>query len=243
MYHIVVTITLVLPRVFLSMFRFVSLTFLLCLSLTGYVFGASIELFGALPEPSNVTTDEYNKICFMNAKAITAAFLHANSSTDNVVLVEGGKRYCYTGVELSYLYNVVFQIDGVLLLNDDMAFWKSTVFEEVTQGGSFHFFETHGLSIIGSGTVEGQGYNWWVQTILSGKDRRVDMFNLYRCTNLYINGPTFKNSPQFHFNLKDMRDIHIKNVTIFVDVNSQTKLFQENGKLDLKGLPTFPLNV
>ena len=95
----------------------------------------------------------------------------------------------------------------------------------------------------GSGIIDGQGYDWWVDVILQQHEHgRPNLIQFEVSTNLIILNLTFQNSPAWHVNLWDMENIYIAGVTIYTDAEQQAKLVADAG-YTIKDLPTFPLNT
>lgn len=78
------------------------------------------------------------------------------------------------------------------------------------------FTNTINFNITGSGTIDGQGYLWWVRTIVTAYDNRPNMLNIELGLNTIISGITMRNSPQYHMYLDDMLNLDVHSVTIRV---------------------------
>ena len=100
-----------------------------------------------------------------------------------------------------------------------------------------------------SGTIDGQGYDWWWYSIscalpnANHSDTRADMLTIVQSENILIEGITFLNSPKYHVNLKDCHNVTVRDFVIEVDVFRQKKMLNDAGFIDSKGIPTFPLNT
>ena len=78
-----------------------------------------------------------------------------------------------------------------------------------------------------------------------------------RVEQLVIRELTFENSPEYHLDLRDIKDVHIYDIVVWVDIFKQKALLQEFGHWDHShqrlagfpdeavefGIPTFPLNT
>ena len=67
-----------------------------------------------------------------------------------------------------------------------------------------------GLSIIGGGTIDGQGWRWW--KFLKTRSRPM-LINLVNAQNLFVSNVTLIDSPSFHLQVRGS-DIEIEHVTI-----------------------------
>ena len=78
-----------------------------------------------------------------------------------------------------------------------------------------------------------------------------------RVQDLIIRQLTFQNSPEYHLDIRDIKDVHIYDIVIWVDMFKQKELLQHFGHWDHTyqelagfpkeavefGIPTFPLNT
>eukprot|EP01098_Paradermamoeba_levis_P006122 TRINITY_DN2541_c0_g1_i1.p1 TRINITY_DN2541_c0_g1~~TRINITY_DN2541_c0_g1_i1.p1 ORF type:complete len:556 (+),score=189.58 TRINITY_DN2541_c0_g1_i1:98-1669(+) len=174
----------------------------------------NIEDYGA------VAGDNSNSVALSNTKAIEKAFLVANSSQDRTILVPEGKKFYIFNVEVEFMYNVTLQVDGILLASNNITFWEKLEIK----GSVIYFANSSYLTLQGKGVIDGQGYDWWWYTILSFKDFRPHMILMRECSNILIHQLKFLNSPQFHLNLNDVKNVVIRQINIHVDVTAQARL-------------------
>jgi hypothetical protein len=84
---------------------------------------------------------------------------------------------------------------------------------------------------------------------LTGNDYRPDLLDIFTCKNVLIETVRWENAPQYHLYLRDMLNLTVRNMEVYVDVESQAELLGRKGYLtdgtgDLPaGIPTFPLNT
>lgn len=195
----------------------------------------SIREFGAIP---NNKSDEAS---WINSRAIAQALVSANSSEDDrVAHIPEGDTYYMFYFEAANLTNLTFRIDGTLFINDNRTAWPAQVPHRMS---AFYFQDSSHITIEGKGVVEGQGYWWWWNTILTAKDHRASLLVMEACTDVVIRGVEFRNSPEYHIFLHDVRDVVIRDLSIMVDTIGQKKLLSDHGLLDSFGIPTFPLNT
>ena len=84
------------------------------------------------------------------------------------------------------------------------------------------------------------GLNFGFKTTI---DNRPMLICMERVSNLLIDKIYFKNSPQYHLDLRDLRDVIIRNINIHVNVEQQKALYKEYNLLNEFGFPVFPLNT
>ena len=115
-------------------------------------------------------------------------------------------------------------------------------------GPVISFWEIHdssNLHFTGSGTVDGQGYWWWMRDYaVLNYGNRPHLLRMDRVRNVEIDGIRWVNSPMYHMFLMDIDNFYIHDFEIFVDVFEQKKLAKQFGFFDYKlDIPTFPLNT
>lgn len=142
---------------------------------------------------------------------------------DKVVLVPAAN---YTMIptlgDFVGLRDVTLWLEGVIVASDDAAHWPNS-----TSGDALNLFQFNnctGITINGTGIIEGQGYTWWWRVILTAQDNRPHLLCMWRCVNTTISGWTLRNSPQYHMLLDDMSNLIVEDITIFVDVEGQREI-------------------
>ena len=107
----------------------------------------SILDFGAVPSSSS------DSICLINSNAITKAILYANasslSSTDRTVLVPPNYHFYFLYVEVSGIYNVTIQIDGVLSISNHLSAWPTRLSHTLS---ALYFFDSSYITFQGMRT-------------------------------------------------------------------------------------------
>ncbi|XP_058188007.1 probable polygalacturonase At1g80170 [Rhododendron vialii] len=106
------------------------------------------------------------------------------------------------------------QIDGTLIAPSDPSEWKCKD-DKCSKWITFH--NLNHLSISGSGTINGQGTQWWACKDCGTKPRG---FTLSDSNNVYISDLTFMDSPQKHIALERSTWVHATNLTITAPENS-----------------------
>jgi polygalacturonase len=200
----------------------------------------SIDKFGAIPNNSS------NSAAHANAVALRDALIAANQSQSTVV-VPHGNVYEIFHVEADYLINVTLRIEGTLRASAQLDRWLWPI-DNRTGGDEdwaiLQFRHAKGLHITGHGTIDGQGYPWWINVISGAPDERPHLVICEQCDDLEIDSIVARNSPQFHFKIIDVRRFYAHDMSIIVDVNQQQSLLARAGHWHpTLSLPTFPLNT
>ena len=177
----------------------------------------SISDFGAVPN------DPSNSAAAANSLALQKALVAANTSvTDRVALVPAGDSFYYFWVKVNYLVNVTLQIDGTILISNNLTA------TEWPADASLWFEHARGLTLTGTGKIDGQGYDWWWHVIITDKDQRPHMVIIASSQDILITNLLFVNSPQYHLKLDNVMNVVIRNISIYVDVGKQKELFQKS---------------
>jgi hypothetical protein len=201
-------------------------------------YAASITSFGAVPGVNTVDAARNNSI------AIQRAFAAANGNpTDSEVLVPAGSNFYIMESYMPNLKGVTFRIEGTLTMNNNITAWPRVGPVNSVPLGALMFVNASGLHITGSGTIDGQGYDWWWWVFLLEGNHRPHMVVMIECQDVEIDGITARNSPQFHFDLRDMLNLHVHDMQVRVDVIAQRELLRSFGKLAAGDIPVFPLNT
>eukprot|EP00698_Gefionella_okellyi_P003151 TRINITY_DN12947_c0_g1_i1.p1 TRINITY_DN12947_c0_g1~~TRINITY_DN12947_c0_g1_i1.p1 ORF type:complete len:467 (-),score=99.21 TRINITY_DN12947_c0_g1_i1:98-1498(-) len=196
-----------------------------------------VDSFGAV---ANEDTDDS---AFKNSAAFLAAFSAANKGSDRTVLVPAGKTYTLMPILLVGMQSVTFQLEGTILASLNISAWP------LDSGNGYadliKFQSSKGISIIGSGLINGRGYEWWLKTILNElKHDRPKLLSMFQCVDIYMDGIRAQDAPMFHFPWSDVRNVTVKNIDIWVNTTEQRSLLTQHGHwhLDLD-IPLFPLNT
>jgi polygalacturonase len=189
--------------------------------LVAAVFAAlDIRDFGAIYGDQSLNTSINNGIAFYNALAT------ANSGADRTVLVPEYTFYMLPYQDISNLSDITIQIDGVLFARTtDIFAWPNHTAAEGS--GALNFISissSTNLMVNGKGSINGNGSIYWEYVITTFNDNRPHLFTGTHIQNLTIQGLTWLNSPQYHILLTDVLDVHIHDVTVYVDSYSQMKL-------------------
>ncbi|XP_062234021.1 polygalacturonase At1g48100-like [Phragmites australis] len=117
--------------------------------------------------------------------------------------------------------NTVFQVDGTILADTGSTAWHSG---DVTQW--LEFKNVRGLTIQGSGTVDGHGSQWWsgrdgdddatreLDPDRVGTSNRPTAVRVYQGANVTVTGITIRNSAKFHLTFDTCRDVEVHGVAV-----------------------------
>jgi hypothetical protein len=169
----------------------------------------SILDFGATPSTLEVDTPT----SVTNSEAFMAAIKAANSSeTDRVVHIPrmpDGQRIYMMGMLIENIHDIIFHIEGDVVATEDHLSWPNHTDWQLAKhvnyshyltpagkvGGSDYgpvisFWEIHdssNLEFYGSGTIDGQGYAWWMREYLVlNYGNRPHMLRMDRVSNVKI---------------------------------------------------------
>ncbi|XP_024988613.1 polygalacturonase At1g48100 [Cynara cardunculus var. scolymus] len=112
--------------------------------------------------------------------------------------------------------HIIFQIDGTLLAPPKIGTWsKSNLYQWI------NFKWVYNLTIQGSGTIDGQGCNWW-DPIKSKhiSDIKPTALRFYASEDTIVRDITIRNSPQVHLKFDNSERVKVNNITISAPRNS-----------------------
>ncbi|CAH9087871.1 unnamed protein product [Cuscuta epithymum] len=124
-------------------------------------------------------------------------------------------------------HNIVFQLDGTIIAPTDSKAWGSGLFQWL------QFTKLVGLTIKGSGTIDGSGSVWWQNRPLDDlRDHEMKLnpeekgslggemptlkptaLRFYGSFNVTVTGITIQNSPQCHLKFDDCAGVYVYNFT------------------------------
>ena len=200
----------------------------------------SIDSYGAVANDSSVDA------AVKNSHAIADALQKAPKGS--AVLVPRYSRYYTFSSVVNQIQDAVeLWIEGELIAHSNITAWPhdDNAYQHILYIENCNGFVLTGKS---TGVIRGQGYKWWVYTVFNFIHySRPNMVEMLNCTNVLIESITVYNSPQFHFNLRNMTNLIVRDIYIWVNVTSQEDLLQSKGKQSLKSspwkIPMFPLNT
>ena len=159
-----------------------------------------------------------------NAQALNDALIAANWTTieeDREVYIPWNNTFHMMPIKLDYMRNVTLTIDGTVKVSKRQNNWP-----RYRNGGGklklrefWEFDEAHDLTIQGNGTVDGQGYMWWMREYIGTNplSSRPDLVRINGATNLEVSGVKFKDSPHFHVHVEDFDGLYFHDFEIEVN--------------------------
>ena len=96
------------------------------------------------------------------------------------------------------------------------------------------------FTLTGPGTIDGQGYRWWVELMFNFlQHNRPRLVHFQSCINVLVENLTLLNAPQFHVYVKPIKNFTVRNITIWVDIEVQKSLTKSSPWK----VPMFPFNT
>ena len=117
---------------------------------------------------------------------------------------------------------------------------------QTSHGYVFGILDCKGLTISGSGTINGQGHDWWVAVLKTTipHNYRPNMFEMENIEDCLMEGFTAIDSPHFNFHMTDMLNLEIRYINIETNWRKQVELSKKYGKFDFDlNIPMFPFNT
>ena len=199
----------------------------------------SINNFGAVEGYQDVAT------CATNSRAIVEGMKALNGSHD--ILYVPRDSYCVQSAYMADIHNVTFRIDGKLLAQKDIDAWPiiGSGYENIIE-----FYQSSGITIQGSGQIQGFGYDWWLGCYTGAHG----LYHLVRPLMIFIDssqgflieGITMWNAPYYNILTKNTDNVEIRSMFIYVDTVKQRELFitfDNITQFTKFKFPLFPLNT
>ncbi|GAA0175600.1 hypothetical protein LIER_28740 [Lithospermum erythrorhizon] len=162
-----------------------------------------------------------------DSKALLGAWKAACSVPGATLQIPSGFKFLINSINLQgpCMPRLTLQIDGTLLAPPRIGSWpKSSLFQWL------NFKWVQNFIIQGSGTVDGQGSNWWKysQTDCSKQNKQTKTIpsmkptamRFYSSNNVTVRGIKIINSPLCHLKFDDSQGVKINNITILAPENS-----------------------
>jgi polygalacturonase len=176
-----------------------------------------------------------------NAKIFKDAILVLNHS---LVEIPSGQVYYMYPLLITGVDNLVVNLSGTIFAHDNYTYWE---LRWGAYGTLWEFDNCNNLTITGNGqgTIDGQGYNWWLQEFLVKLPyNRPHLILISASRDILVENIHLRNSPCFHLKVSEAANVVIRYITIKVDVWKQKQIFDSipGGWLE-GGIPLFPLNT
>nr|GEW28749.1 polygalacturonase At1g48100 [Tanacetum cinerariifolium] len=99
--------------------------------------------------------------------------------------------------------NIVFQLDGKIIAPKKSGSWESGLLWWI------EFTKLNGITIRGSGVVDGQGSGWW-----SESGSKPTAIRFYGSTDVTVTGITIQNSQQTHLKFDNCQSVQVFGITV-----------------------------
>ena len=84
-------------------------------------------------------------------------------------------------VNANFVDSITFNLQGLIQLSDDNKQWPSVGTGHNSAVDFFHISDSSNIKITGDGTIEGQGYWWWMREyIVANEHGRPHMISMER---------------------------------------------------------------
>lgn len=119
--------------------------------------------------------------------------------------------------------NITFTIDGTIKLSKNHHKFPLDKKDKIYS--LFDFEDIENIKFQGVGTIDGQGYMWWVREYISRNPHgRPHLIKIRGALNLEFTGIRWVNSPMYHLDVRDMDGFYAHDFEIFVDYKGQLEL-------------------
>ena len=134
----------------------VTFAFLFCWKTVAALEVRSVDSYGAIANDSSV------EAAVKNSQTISTAL--QNATQGSAVLVPKYSKYYIFSVAVAGLKQVQLQVEGTLIAISNITAWPVS---ENSYQNVLHFSNCSELSLTGPGTIDRQGYRWWVELLFN----------------------------------------------------------------------------
>ncbi|KAG8084965.1 hypothetical protein GUJ93_ZPchr0010g8380 [Zizania palustris] len=170
-----------------------------------------VRAFGAVGDGTTDDTEAF-RAAWKAACAVEAAVLSVPSDGTFTITTTTFAGPCNPGL--------VFQVDGVLMPPDGPDCWPPSD----SRRQWLVFSNLDGLTLRGTGTIEGNGEEWWNLpckphkgpngSTLRGPCDSPTLIRFFMSRNLRVEGLRVENSPEFHFRFDGCSDVRVDGLSI-----------------------------
>ena len=230
------------------MLRLRLLTLAACLQATLVAARFNILDFGAVSNDDSLKAEHANQHAIK--KALEAANETDDSSQREVHVPTNMTFSCLPIIE-NNLTDITLTIDGTIKASKRMIHYGANTKNNMHIHNFFEFEFFNNLTIRGNGTVDGQGYMWWIREYLGTNPHgRPILLDMRKSNNIEVTGVRWINSPFFHMHIQDFENGYFHDFEIWVDAKGQLELDRlllgeqsTNLAFPHLTLPTYPLNT
>ncbi|KAI9125037.1 hypothetical protein K1719_003653 [Acacia pycnantha] len=163
-----------------------------------------------------------------DSKALLAAW-EAACKVGGTVKIPAEHRFLIKPITLQgpCMPHLTLQIDGTLMAPPATSSWpKSSLFQWI------NFKNIHSFTVQGSGTIDGQGFNWWTSSQIYPMQKKryyseqipgmkPTAVRFYSSNDVTVRDIKIINSPLCHLKFDNSKGIKVNNITISSPENSQ----------------------
>jgi polygalacturonase len=123
---------------------------------------------------------------------------------------------------LEGLRDITFELDGYMILHDDISAWYYSEDNE-TYMNAIDIRNSSNVTITGSGegVMDGQGWEWWLEFYKGNVNRRrPTMIEIDNSIDVLIEKITMLNSPRFHIYCDNVLRLEVQYLTIWVEADN-----------------------
>ncbi|GLJ05381.1 hypothetical protein SUGI_0017180 [Cryptomeria japonica] len=155
-----------------------------------------------------------------DTKAFLATWQAVCAKESSTLLIPADCRFLVGPITFSgpCQSNIVFKVDGSIIAPTNARSWASNLLQWI------NFSKLNGISIVGSGVIEGQGSAWWKLSEYSDEDGstmgnnlpsvRPTALRFYGSYDVSVQGITIQNSPECHLKFDSCTSVKVVGVTI-----------------------------
>lgn len=165
-------------------------------------------------------------------EAITAAN-YTDVAEDKEVYLPEDMTFHSMPIYADYVHDLTITIDGTIKASKRHHVWPTTKTYNHTTGeliktkirDFFAFEEFHNFKMHGKGTVDGQGYMWWMREYIQRNPYgRPCLIKFNHGTKLEFTGIRWLNAPYYHLDIQDFDGAWFHDFEIYVEAKGQLEL-------------------
>ncbi|KAK9067297.1 hypothetical protein SSX86_014623 [Deinandra increscens subsp. villosa] len=141
-----------------------------------------------------------------DTKAFEAAWLAACKLEASTMVVPKGSVFLIKPISFSgpnCQSNIVFQLDGKIIAPQRSGSWESGLLQWL------EFTKLNGITIRGTGVIDGQGSGWW-----SESGTKPTAVRFYGSSDVTVTGITIQNSQQTHLKFDNCQSVQVFGITV-----------------------------
>jgi len=136
--------------------------------------------------------------------------------TEREVLIPYNHTFGMMAVWAENFTDITITVDGTLKLSKRHNKWP------LLNNRARHFIEfdeIHNVSFRGNGTIDGQGYMWWVREFLQlNPNGRPKLLRVDKATNITMTGIRWLNAPEYNIHITDVDGLYCHDFEIMTNM-------------------------